>query len=30
MSDSLLDLSALEQWHSAAQPIADPYSLTET
>ena len=30
MSDSLLDLSALEQWHAAAQPIADPYSLTET
>jgi hypothetical protein len=30
ISDSLLDLSALEQWHAAAQPIADPYSLTET
>ena len=30
MSDSLLDLVALEQWHTAAQPIADPYSLTET
>ena len=30
MSDSLLDLSVLEQWHAAAQPIADPYSLTET
>ena len=30
MSDSLLDLAALEQWHTAAQPIADPYSLTET
>ena len=30
MSDSLLDLNALEQWHTAAQPIADPYSLTET
>ena len=30
MSDSLLDLAALEQWHVAAQPIADPYSLTET
>ena len=30
MSDSLLDLYALEQWHTAAQPIADPYSLTET
>ncbi len=30
MADSLLDLSALEQWHAAAQPIGDPYSLTET
>ena len=30
MSDSLQDLSALEQWYTAAQPIADPYSLTET
>jgi len=30
MADSVLDLSALEQWHTAAQPIADPYSLTET
>ncbi len=30
MADSLLDLAALEQWHAAAQPIADPYSLTET
>ena len=30
MSDSLSDLAALEQWHAAAQPIADPYSLTET
>ena len=30
MSDSLLNLNALEQWHTAAQPIADPYSLTET
>ena len=30
MADSLLDLAALEQWHTAAQPIADPYSLTET
>ena len=30
MSDSLLDLYVLEQWHTAAQPIADPYSLTET
>ena len=30
MSDSLLDLGTLEQWHTAAQPIADPYSLTET
>jgi hypothetical protein len=30
MADSLLDLSELEQWHTAAQPIGDPYSLTET
>ena len=30
MADSVLDLNALEQWHTAAQPIADPYSLTET
>ena len=30
MSDSLQDLSALEQLHAATQPIADPYSLTET
>ncbi|MCR4858280.1 MAG: T9SS type A sorting domain-containing protein [Bacteroidales bacterium] len=30
MADSLLDMVALEQWHAAAQPIADPYSLTET
>ena len=30
MSDSLLALGTLEQWHTAAQPIADPYSLTET
>ena len=30
MADSLLDLATLEQWHAAAQPIADPYSLTET
>ena len=30
MTDSLLDLAALEQWHTAAQPIADPYSLAET
>ena len=30
MADSLLDMAALEQWHAAAQPIADPYSLTET
>jgi hypothetical protein len=30
MSDTVLDLSALEQWHTAARPIADPYSLTET
>ena len=30
MYDTALDLNALEQWHAAAQPIADPYSLTET
>ena len=30
MADTLLDLAALEQWHATAQPIADPYSLTET
>ena len=30
MSDTVLDLSALEQWHSAAQPTADPYSLIKT
>ena len=30
MSDSVLDLNELEQWHTVAQPIADPYSLTET
>ena len=30
MADSLLDIDALEQWHTAAQPIGDPYSLTET
>ena len=30
MADTLLDLAALELWHAAAQPIADPYSLTET
>ena len=30
MADSLLDLAALEQWHTAAQSLADPYSLTET
>ncbi|MBQ4440742.1 MAG: S8 family peptidase [Bacteroidales bacterium] len=30
MADSLLDMDILEQWHVAAQPIADPYSLTET
>ena len=29
-SDTVLDLNELEQWHTAAQPIADPYSLTET
>ena len=30
MSDTLLDLNELEQWHATAQPIGDPYSLTET
>ena len=30
MSDTVLDLSELEQWHTAASSIADPYSLTET
>jgi hypothetical protein len=30
LSDTVLDLNALEQWHTTAQPIADPYSLTET
>ena len=30
MSDTVLDLNELEQWHAAAQPIGDPYSLTET
>ena len=30
MSDTVLNLSTLEQWHTAAQPIADPYSLAET
>ena len=30
MSDTLLDLDELEQWHTIAQPIADPYSLVET
>ena len=30
LADTVLDLSELEQWHTAAQPIADPYSLTET
>ena len=30
MADSMLDMVALEQWHAAAQPIADPYSLAET
>ena len=30
MSDTVLDLNELEQWHTAAQPIGDPYSLTET
>ena len=30
LADTVLDLSELEQWHTVAQPIADPYSLTET
>ena len=30
MADTILDLNELEMWHTAAQPIADPYSLTET
>ena len=30
MSDTVLDLNELEQWHAAAQPIGDPYSLTDT
>ena len=30
MADTVLDLNELEQWHAAAQPLADPYSLTET
>ena len=30
MSDTVLNLNTLEQWHTAAQPIADPYSLAET
>ncbi len=30
MSDTVLDLTELEQWHAAAQPIGDPYSLAET
>ena len=30
MADTVLDLDELEQWHTAAQPISDPYSLTET
>ena len=30
MSDTVLDLNELEMWHTAAQPIGDPYSLTET
>jgi len=24
MADTVLDLNELEQWHTAAQPIADP------
>lgn len=30
MADSSLNLNELEQWHTVAQPIADPYSLAET
>ena len=30
MSDTVLDLNELEMWHTVAQPISDPYSLTET
>ena len=30
MADTVLDLNELEMWHAAAQPIGDPYSLTET
>ncbi len=30
MADTVLDLGALQQWHTVAQPIADRYSLTET
>ena len=30
MADTVLNLNELELWHTAAQPIADPYSLTET
>ena len=30
LADTVLDLNKLEQWHTVAQPIADPYSLTET
>ena len=30
LADTVLDLNDLEQWHTVAQPIADPYSLTET
>ena len=30
MSDSVMDLGALEQWHAVAQSITDPYSLAET
>ncbi len=30
LADTVLDLNELEQWHTVAQPIADPYSLTET
>ena len=30
LADTVLNLNELEQWHTVAQPIADPYSLTET
>lgn len=30
MADSSVNFNELEQWHTVAQPISDPYSLTET